>query len=72
MGWNSSYGEGEGRYRRSVGNGESLEMIAVAVHGHPCHSSRQDYPDNQDHDTRSAHSFQRCVGDRTSKRCCVG
>ena len=78
MGWNSSRGEGEQRYKCSVaGNGESPGMIAVAVHGHlersrPCCSSHQDRLDNRSHDTRSAYSFRRCAGDRTSKRCCVG
>ena len=78
MGRNSSHGEGEERYRCSaVGNGKSPGKAAVAVHGylerdHPCCSFRQGHLDNQNHDTHSAHSFQRCAGDQTSKRCCVG
>jgi len=77
MGWNSSHGEAEERYRGSVvGNGENPGMVVVAVHGHlerdyPCCSSHQDYLDNQDHDTHSAHSFQRCAGDRASKGYCA-
>jgi len=77
MGWNSSHGEGEERYTCSVvGNGKSPRMVAVAVHGHlerdhPRCSCRQGHPDNQNHGTHSAHSFQRCAGDQTLKRCCV-
>ena len=78
MGRNSGHGGGEERYRCSVvGSGKSPGMVVVAVHvhlgrDHPCCSSRQGHPGNQDHGTHSAHSFQRCAEDQTSKRRCVG
>ena len=73
MGRNWSHGEREGKHRCSVvGNGKSPGIVVVAVHGHlerdyPSRSSHEDHPDNQDQGTHSAHSFQRCAGDRTPK-----
>ena len=73
MGRNLSHGEKEGRYKRSVvGNGKSLGMVVVAVHGHlerghPFRSSRRDYPDNRDCGTHFVHPSQRCAEDQTSK-----
>lgn len=76
---NWSHGERKGKRRWSVaGSGKSPGMVVVAVHGHlerdhPSRSSHEDHPDNQDQGTHCAHSFQRCAGDRASRKsCCVG